>query len=201
VVTASTRAASGVYADTAGPILHAGLHALGFQVHGPLVVPDGEPVAAALREAVAAGYDVVLTTGGTGLAPGDTTPEATAQVLDREVPGLAEAVRHAGIAAGVATAALSRGLAGIAGRTLIVNLPGSAGGCRDGMRVLQGVLVHAVDQVRGGDHPVGQHPVGQHPVGQHPVGQHPVGQHPVGHEPVAHDGPVPEDETRGGVGR
>jgi len=152
VVTASNRAAAGVYADTAGPLLVAGLAEMGFAVDGPVVVPDGEPVQQELRRAVAAGYDVVLTTGGTGLSPTDRTPEATAAVVDRPVPGLAEAIRGYGVAHGIPTAALSRGLAGLAGSTLVVNLPGSPGGCRDGLAVLAGVLPHAIDQVRGGDH-------------------------------------------------
>jgi molybdenum cofactor synthesis domain-containing protein len=153
VVTASNRAAAGVYADRGGPVLVEGLRKLGFDVDGPQVVPDGEPVERALREAVDAGYDVVLTTGGTGLTPGDLTPEATRRVVDRQVPGIAEAVRAYGVAHGVPTAMLSRGIAGLAGRTLVVNLPGSTGGCRDGLAVLSPVLVHAVEQVRGGDHP------------------------------------------------
>jgi molybdenum cofactor synthesis domain-containing protein len=152
VVTASNRAAAGVYTDRGGPVLVEGLAALGFTVDGPVVVPDGDPVEAALRDAVGEGYDVVLTTGGTGLSPTDRTPEATRRVLEREVPGVAEAIRAYGVGAGVPTAALSRGLAGLAGRTVIVNLPGSPGGCRDGMAVLSGVLPHAVDQVRGHDH-------------------------------------------------
>jgi len=153
VVVASNRAAAGVYADRGGPLLVDGLRSLGFAVDGPQVVPDGEPVAAALVAAVAAAYDVVLTTGGTGLTPGDLTPEMTRRVLDREVPGLAEAIRAYGLAHGVPSAALSRGLAGLAGNTLVVNLPGSTGGCRDGLAVLAPVLVHAVEQVHGGDHP------------------------------------------------
>jgi molybdenum cofactor synthesis domain-containing protein len=153
VVTASNRAAAGVYSDRGGPILADGLRAMGFEVDGPLVVPDGDPVEAALREAVAADYAVVLTTGGTGLSPTDRTPEATRAVVDREVPGIAEAVRAHGVAAGVATACLSRGIAGLAASTLVVNLPGSPGGCRDGIAVLSAVLPHAVDQIRGGDHP------------------------------------------------
>lgn len=152
VITASQRAAAGVYPDRGGPLLAEGLRSWGFAVDGPLVVPDGEPVAAALRDAVRDRYDVVLTTGGTGLSPTDRTPEATREVLEREIPGLAEAIRFRGTAAGVPTAALSRGLAGLAGRTLIVNLPGSPGGCRDGLAVLGDVIGHAVDQVRGGDH-------------------------------------------------
>jgi molybdenum cofactor synthesis domain-containing protein len=152
VVTVSNRASAGVYADRAGPVLVDGLVELGFEVDGPMVIPDGTPVEAALREAVASAYDVVLTTGGTGLSPTDETPEMARRVIDREIPGLAEAIRAYGIAHGVPTAALSRGLAGLAGRTLVVNLPGSPGGARDGIAVLAPVLVHAVEQVRGGDH-------------------------------------------------
>lgn len=152
MVTASNRAAAGVYTDRGGPILVDGLRELGFTVDGPLVVPDGEPVERALREAVAAGYDVVLTTGGTGLTPTDRTPEATRAVLDAEVPGIAEAIRAHGVMFGVPAAMLSRGVAGLAGRTLIVNLPGSPGGCRDGVAVLSQVLPHAVEQIHGGDH-------------------------------------------------
>jgi molybdenum cofactor synthesis domain-containing protein len=151
VVTVSSRAAAGVYEDRGGPILVEGLSSLGFQVDGPRVVPDGEAVERALTDAVAAAYDIVLTTGGTGLTPTDQTPEITARMLDREVPGIAEAIRLRSIEK-VPAAVLSRGVAGLAGRTLIVNLPGSPGGCRDGMAVLAPVLRHAVEQVRGGVH-------------------------------------------------
>ena len=152
-ITASNRAAAGHYPDTSGPVLADLLRQAGCEVSGPVVVPDGEPVQAALRNAVAAGYDVVVTTGGTGLTPEDRTPEMTRKVIDREIPGIAEAIRAAGVAAGVPAAMLSRGVAGLAGATVIVNLPGSAGGVRDGMRVLAAVLAHAVDQAAGGDHP------------------------------------------------
>ncbi|MFF4103449.1 molybdenum cofactor biosynthesis protein B [Streptomyces sp. NPDC001903] len=152
VVTASNRASAGVYADRGGPLLAEGLEELGFAVDGPRVVPDGDPVEQALREGVAAGYDVILTTGGTGISPTDRTPDATARVLDYEVPGIPQAIRAEGLAK-VPTAALSRGLAGVAGHTLIVNLPGSTGGVRDGLAVLARILPHAVDQIRGGDHP------------------------------------------------
>ncbi len=151
VITCSNRAAAGVYEDRGGPILHAGLVELGFETAGPQVVPDGEPVHEALVAAIAAGYDVVLTTGGTGLTPGDHTPEMTRRVIEREVPGIADAIRRHSQDK-VPTSMLSRGLAGVAGRTLIVNLPGSPGGCKDGIAVLSPVLKHAVEQIGGGDH-------------------------------------------------
>jgi len=152
-ITVSNRAAAGVYEDRSGPVLAGLLAEAGCAVDGPLVVPDGAPVEAALLDAIGAGYDVVVTTGGTGLTPGDLTPEMTRRVLDREIPGIAEAIRAAGVTAGVPAAMLSRGLAGLTGRTLIVNLAGSTGGVRDGMAVLTPVLRHAVDQAHGGDHP------------------------------------------------
>lgn len=151
VIVASNRAAAGVYRDTSGPILVDGLTALGCEVDGPVVVPDGEPVTEALRAAVAAGFDVVVTSGGTGISPTDRTPEATRAVLDYEIPGIAEALRAYGTAK-IPTAMLSRGVAGVARRTLVVNLPGSTGGARDGLAVLGPILAHAVDQIRGGDH-------------------------------------------------
>lgn len=154
-ITASNRAASGVYEDRSGAVLVELLRAGSIfdTVDGPVVVADGEPVETALRDAVSAGYDLVVTTGGTGLTPTDLTPEMTRRVIGREVPGIAEAIRAAGAAAGVPSAVLSRGIAGLAGGTLIVNLPGSSGGVRDGMAVLSPILAHAIDQVHGGDHP------------------------------------------------
>lgn len=156
-ITASNRAAAGVYEDRGGPLVVAGLREMGFTVDGPRVVPDGEPVGDALREAVAEGYDVVVTTGGTGISPTDRTPEVTRGVLDYEVPGVAEAIRAAGREK-VPTAALSRGVCGVAGRTLVVNLPGSTGGVKDGLAVLAPILVHAVEQIHGGDHPTSGRP-------------------------------------------
>jgi molybdenum cofactor synthesis domain-containing protein len=152
-VTISNRAAAGIYADKSGPVLADLLRAAGCEVDGPVVIPDGATVQTALQDAVDAGYDIVVTTGGTGLTPGDATPEMTRLVLDREIPGIAETIRSAGVAAGVPAAALSRGVAGVAKTTLIVNLPGSTGGVRDGMAVLGSLIEHAVDQIRGGDHP------------------------------------------------
>ena len=151
-VTVSNRAAAGIYADKSGPVLAELLRSAGCETDGPVVVPDGAAVEAALRDAVTAGYDVIVTTGGTGLTPGDLTPEMTRLVLDREIPGIAEAIRAAGVNAGVPAAMLSRGLAGLAGITLIVNLPGSTGGVRDGMLVVSPVIAHAIDQAAGGDH-------------------------------------------------
>ncbi|MFI6227057.1 molybdenum cofactor biosynthesis protein B [Micromonospora echinospora] len=151
VIVASNRAAAGVYADASGPILVAGLRELGCVVDDPVVVPDGDPVGRALRVAVADGVDVVLTSGGTGVTPTDRTPDVTRALLDHEIPGIAEAIR-AHSRATVPTSVLSRGLAGVAGRTLVVNLPGSTGGARDGLAVLGPILAHTVDQLRGGDH-------------------------------------------------
>ncbi len=152
VIAASNRAAAGVYEDTTGPLIVKALADEGFDVTGPVVVPDGDPVAQAIREAVDAGARAVITTGGTGLTPTDRTPEVTRSLLDREVPGIAEAIRAHGIAQGVPTAALSRGLAGVVGRALVVNLPGSRGGVKDGLAVVVPVLRHAVEQIVGSDH-------------------------------------------------
>lgn len=175
-VTVSNRAAAGVYEDRSGPVLVELLRQAGCDVvDGPLVIPDGEAVEEVLRDSVTAGYDVAVTTGGTGLTPTDQTPEMTRRVIDREIPGIAEALRAAGAAAGVPSAILSRGLAGVASRTLIVNLPGSSGGVRDGMNVLRQVLTHAVDQIRGGDHP---RPAAEHTEHGHPDHRHPDHGHP-----------------------
>jgi len=153
VITASNRAAAGVYEDRSGQALATGLRELGFTVEGPHVRPDDvAELEAVLRASVDVGFDVVLTTGGTGLSPTDVTPEATRSVIEREAPGIAEAVRRYGAENGVPTSVLSRGLAGVAGRTLIVNLPGSTGGVQDALAVLGPLLPHVVSQLRGGDH-------------------------------------------------
>jgi molybdenum cofactor synthesis domain-containing protein len=153
VITASNRASAGVYEDRSGQALAAGLRELGFAVEGPHVrSDDAAELEAVIRAAVDVGFDVVLTTGGTGLSPTDVTPEATRAVIEREAPGIAESVRRYGADNGVPTSVLSRGLAGVAGRTLIVNLPGSTGGVRDALAVLGPLLPHVVSQLRGGDH-------------------------------------------------
>jgi molybdenum cofactor synthesis domain-containing protein len=152
VIIASTRASAGVYEDRCGPIISEWLAQHGFSSTEPVLVGDGGPVGQALRDAIADGVDVVITSGGTGISPTDDTPAQTTAVLDYEIPGLADAIRRSGLPK-VPTSVLSRGVCGVAGRTLVVNLPGSPGGVRDGLRVLDDVLDHALDQIAGKDHP------------------------------------------------
>ncbi len=152
VIVASDRAAAGTYEDRSGPVAAQGLTELGFDVDQVLVVPDGHPVAAAVHAAVASGCVLVVTTGGTGVGPRDLTPDVVAPLFDKELPHLAAAIAARGVANGVPTAALSRGVAGTIRRTLVVCLPGSTGGVRDGLEVLREVAPHAVAQLAGGDH-------------------------------------------------
>jgi molybdenum cofactor synthesis domain-containing protein len=152
VISVSTRASKGIWEDTSGPFIESALLELGLHCGVPVVIPDGEEVELKLGKAIADQIDLVITTGGTGLTPNDLTPEFTAKVIDRLTPGIAEAIRAFGLSHGVASAALSRGIAGVADKTLIINLPGSLGGVRDGMEVLKPILLHALDQINGGDH-------------------------------------------------
>ncbi|MGE4364396.1 MAG: molybdenum cofactor biosynthesis protein B [Mycolicibacterium sp.] len=149
---ASTRASAGVYDDRCGPVLVDWHNDRGIDTPAPVVVADGEPVDQALRDALSDHPDLILTSGGTGISPTDATPQITAALLDYEIPGLADAIRRSGLPK-VPTSVLSRGVCGVAGRTLIVNLPGSLGGVRDGLGVLADVLDHALDQLQGKDHP------------------------------------------------
>jgi len=152
VIVASTRAATGVYADRTGPVIDAWLRERGWLVLERAVVADGEPVGDALAAAIEAGLDLVITTGGTGASPTDQTPEQTLPLLDRLLPGIMEELRRRGTKA-TPLAVLSRGHAGIAGgRTVVINLPGSTGGVRDGLAMLAEVLDHLIDQIHGSDH-------------------------------------------------
>ena len=152
VIVASTRAATGVYPDRTGGLIDAWLAERGWLVLDRAVVVDGYPVGDAIAAAIEAGLDLVITTGGTGASPTDQTPEQTLPLIDRELPGIMEELRRRGTAA-TPLAVLSRGHAGIAGgHTVVINLPGSIGGVRDGLAVLDEVLDHLIDQVRGTDH-------------------------------------------------
>lgn len=152
VITVSDRSHGGLRHDSSGPLLSDLLRKLGFAEADVVVVPDEVPeIESALRAAISDGVDLVATTGGTGFALRDVTPEATRRVLEREAPGLAEALRQYNRDK-VPTTILSRAVAGITAGTILVNLPGSNSGVKDGVEVLAPVIGHAIVQLRGGDH-------------------------------------------------
>lgn len=153
VITVSDRSAAGLREDRGGPLAVSLLRDAGFDCGDPVVVPDGaDSVEAALRAAIATGAGLVVTTGGTGIAPTDRTPEGTARVLDRDLPGIAEELRRRGLA-DTPLSVISRGLAGIAGTgTLVVNLPGSTRAVSSGIAVIAEIAPHVLDQLAGGDH-------------------------------------------------
>lgn len=152
VITASNRASAGVYADTSGEILFAGLASLGYVVKNPIVIPDDViAIQAAIKNALQEKIDLIVTTGGTGISPHDVTPDATAPLIEKLIPGIPEALR-AHSRDRVPTTDLSRGLAGISGKSLIINLPGSPGGVKDGLVIIERLAGHVHDQIAGIDH-------------------------------------------------
>lgn len=152
VITASNRASAGVYADTSGEILTAGLTKLGYELKDPIVIPDNiSQIQAAIELSLASNVDLIVTTGGTGVSPHDVTPEATAPLIKKLLPGIPEAFR-AYSRDRVPTTDLSRGLAGVTGSSLIINLPGSPGGVKDGLVIIERLAGHIHDQIAGVDH-------------------------------------------------
>ena len=152
VITASNRASAGVYADTSGEILAAGLTKLGYELKDPIVIPDNiSQIQAAIELSLAGNVDLIVTTGGTGVSPHDVTPEATAPLIKKLLPGIPEAFR-AYSRDRVPTTDLSRGLAGVTGSSLIINLPGSPGGVKDGLVIIERLAGHIHDQIAGVDH-------------------------------------------------
>ena len=152
VITASNRASAGVYADTSGEILAAGLTQLGYELKDPIVIPDNiSQIQAAIELSLAGNVDLIVTTGGTGVSQHDVTPEATAPLIKKLLPGIPEAFR-AYSRDRVPTTDLSRGLAGVTGSSLIINLPGSPGGVKDGLVIIERLAGHIHDQIAGVDH-------------------------------------------------
>ncbi len=153
VITCSDRAAAGEYVDRAGPVLVETLRRWGFEAADAVIVPDGEAVGRAVSSSIEGGAAVVVTTGGTGVAPRDLTPQVTEPLLDVLLPGIPEAIRAVGVARGIPTSVLSRGVAGVAGGAVVVNLPGSVGAVRDGLDVLATVLGHLLAELARNDDP------------------------------------------------
>ena len=152
VITASNRASAGVYADTSGEILAAGLTKLGYELKDPIVIPDNiSQIQAAIELSLAGKVDLIVTTGGTGVSPHDVTPEATAPLIKKLLPGIPEAFR-AYSRDRVPTTDLSRGIAGVTDSSLIINLPGSPGGVKDGLVIIERLAGHVHDQIAGVDH-------------------------------------------------
>ena len=152
IITASARASAGIYEDKSGEILKSGLIALGYEVSDVVIVPDDiQQISDAISVALSANVDLIVTTGGTGISPTDVTPEATAPLIQKLLPGIPEALR-AYSREKVPTADLSRGLAGTSATSLIVNLPGSPGAVKDGLVIIERLAGHIHEQLRGKDH-------------------------------------------------
>ena len=152
IITASNRAFNGVYEDKSGQILLEGLKTLGYHIDGVQVLPDDvEKISSAIRSAIKNGVDLLVTTGGTGVSPFDVTPEATAPLIEKEMPGILEALR-AYSRDKVPTTDLSRGAAGVTNKTLIINLPGSPSAAKDGLVIIERLASHIHDQLAGHDH-------------------------------------------------
>ena len=152
VITASNRAFKGVYEDKSGQILLEDLKTLGYQIDSVLILPDEiEKISSAIKDAIKDGIDLLVTTGGTGVSPFDVTPEATAPLIKKEMPGILEALR-AYSRDKVPTTDLSRGAAGVTNKTLIINLPGSPGAAKDGLVIIERLASHIHDQLAGHDH-------------------------------------------------